>query len=65
MNRPLAAAAALATLTLAACATPTVYGPANPASAHSVGYSEYRIENNRYRVTFLGGAGAPVRLVAE
>lgn len=65
MNRPLAAAAALAALALAACATPTVYGPANPASAHSVGYSEYRIENNRYRVTFQGGAGAPERLVAD
>lgn len=65
MNRPLAAAAALAALSLAACVTPTVYGPANPASRSSVGYSEYRIENNRYRVTFQGGPGAPERLVAD
>jgi hypothetical protein len=63
MFRPLAAAA-VAALALAACATPTVYGPISPAS-HGVGYSEYRIENNRYRVTFQGGPGAPERQVAD
>ena len=64
MIRPLFAAATAALL-LAACATPTVYGPANPASRTSVGYSEYRIENNRYRVTFQGGPGAPERQIAD
>lgn len=63
MYRPIAAACAA--LALAACTTPTVYAPANPASAKSVGFSEYKIENNRYRVTFQGGAGAPYRQVAD
>jgi hypothetical protein len=63
MNCPFAAACAA--LALAACATPTVYGPANPASRTAVGFSEYRIENNRYRVTFQGGGGAPQRQVAD
>ena len=63
MYRPIAAACAA--LALAACATPTVYAPANPNAASSVGFSEYRIENNRYRVTFQGGPGAPPQLVND
>jgi hypothetical protein len=65
MYRPIAAACAA--LALAACATPTVYGPANPNAAGTakVGFSEYRIENNRYRVTFQGGGGAPQRQMAD
>ena len=63
MYRPITAACAA--LALAACATPTVYAPANPNSASSVGFSEYRIENNRYRVTFNGGQGAPPQLVND
>ena len=63
MYRPIAAACAV--LALAACATPTVYAPANPNAASSVGFSEYRIENNRYRVTFQGGSGAPPQLVND
>lgn len=44
---------------LGACATaPTVYGPARSAGA--VGFTEMRIEPGRYRVTFRGGAGAPI-----
>ncbi|HEX2560414.1 CC0125/CC1285 family lipoprotein, partial [Phenylobacterium sp.] len=55
---------ALAALTLAACATaPTVYQPAVGPSA--VGYSEYRIEPGRYRITFRGGPGAPVQQVSD
>lgn len=55
---------ALAALTLAACATaPTVYQPALGPAA--VGYSEYRIEPGRYRITFRGGPGAPVQQVAD
>jgi hypothetical protein len=46
------AAMAIATLSLAACETgPTPY---QPASGSQPGYSETRIENNRYRVTFQG-----------
>ena len=49
---------------LAACATaPTVYGPASGPTA--VGFSEYRIEPGRYRVTFRGGPGAPAAQVAD
>ena len=49
---------------LAACATqPTVYAPAaGPAAS---GFSEYRIEPGRYRVTYRGGAGAPPAQVAD
>lgn len=56
---------ALAALSLSACATPqpTVYQPA--ASAGAVGYSEYRIEPGRYRITFRGGRGAPPERVAD
>lgn len=55
---------ALAALMLAACATtPTVYQPA--AGPAAVGYSEYRIEPGRYRITFRGGSGAPAQQVAD
>lgn len=61
MKRLIIAAAAL---TLAACATtPTVYQPA--AGPRAVGYSEYRIEPGRYRVTFRGGPGAPPQQVMD
>lgn len=63
MYRPIVAACAV--LALAACATPTVYAPANPNAASSVGFSEYKIENNRYRVTFQGGAGASENQVSD
>lgn len=55
---PLAAA-----LALAACATPTVYGPA--AGPTAVGYSEYQIEPGRFRVMFRGGGGAPPEQVMD
>lgn len=57
-------AVAVAVLSLAACATaPTLYQPA--AGPQSVGYSEYRIEPGRYRVTFRGGPGAPPQQVMD
>ena len=53
-----------AALSLAACATaPTVYQPSTGPQA--VGYSEYRIEPGRYRITFRGGPGAPPAQVAD
>jgi len=56
--------AAAAALSLAACATaPTLYQPA--AGPQAVGYSEYRIEPGRYRVTFRGGPGAPPQQVMD
>lgn len=55
--------AAAATLSLAACATPTAYGPAPDGRA--VGFSDYRIATGRYRVTFQGGPGAPPEQVSD
>ncbi|MDP1630327.1 MAG: hypothetical protein Q8L66_02770 [Caulobacter sp.] len=60
MKQPLIALCAA--LALTACATPTVYGPAGPGR---VGFSDYRIETGRYRVTFTGGPGAPIAQVAD
>jgi hypothetical protein len=62
MTRILIAAAA--SLSLAACATPTVYAPSTGAPT-SVGFSDYRIETGRYRVTYTGGGGAPMAQVAD
>lgn len=62
--KPLILAAAAACLALSACATaPTVYAPAS--GPQSVGYSEFRIEPGRYRITFRGGPGAPVEQVSD
>jgi hypothetical protein len=57
------ALSALAVLSLAACATPTVFQPATGPDA--VGYSEFRIEPGRYRVMFRGGSGAPPEQVMD
>ena len=56
---------ALAALALSACATaqPTFYQPATGPQA--VGFSEYRIEPGRYRITFRGGAGAPEAQISD
>jgi hypothetical protein len=52
-----AAAVALAlAATLAGCATPTPYQPNIPGQKTSGGFSEQRIESNRYRVTFAGNS---------
>jgi hypothetical protein len=62
--RPLVAAA-LSGLLLAACASaPTVYR-AVEAGPTAVGYSEYKLEAGRYRVTFQGGPGAPEAKIAD
>ena len=61
MKKLLACAAALSLLT--ACATPTTYMPA--PGPRAVGFSDYRIETGRYRVTFRGGPGAPPAQVAN
>ena len=54
----------LAACALAGCATaPTLYQPA--AGPDAVGYSEYRIEPGRYRITFRGGPGAPPEQVSD
>lgn len=48
---------------LAACTTPTIYGPrAGPTTS---GFSEFRIEADRYRVSYQGGNGAGPDQVAD
>jgi hypothetical protein len=55
----------LSGLLLAGCATaPTVYR-AQQGAPNDVGYSEYRLEAGRYRVTFQGGPGAPEAQIAD
>lgn len=62
--KPLIALAISAAL-LSACATaaPTVYGP--QTAPRGAGYTEYRLESGRYRVTFQGNPGAPVNQVSD
>jgi hypothetical protein len=49
---------------LSACATaPTLYTPRT--TAQGSGFSEYRLEAGRYRVTFRGGPGAPMEQVSD
>lgn len=55
--------AAAACLSLAACVTPTHFQPAT--SGGGVGFSELRIEPDRYRVIFQGGPGAPEAQVQD
>jgi hypothetical protein len=54
MNLRKAVLAASLTLALAACATATPYQPAIPGQSNAGGYSELRLEPNRYRVNFAG-----------
>ena len=58
------ASLALAAALLSGCAaTPTLY--AARATERGAGYSEFRLEPGRYRVTFQGGPGAPVQQVSD
>ncbi|GAA4773593.1 hypothetical protein GCM10023219_21100 [Stakelama sediminis] len=55
--RPLLAGTALAaTLLTGACSTPTPYRPAMGTGNYQTGYSDQRIEDNRYSVTFSGNS---------
>ena len=51
-------------LLLAACAAtgPATYGPADD---RGFGYSEQRIEDNRYRITYRGSGGMPPEMVED
>lgn len=61
---PALAALSLTAASLAGCASaPTVYQAATPANP--IGYSEYRIEPGRYRITFQGGASAAPQQVMD
>jgi hypothetical protein len=52
----IALAAAAALVGLAACETATPYQPLAPGSAQSGGYSEVKLEQDRWRVTFAGNS---------
>lgn len=56
-RKSVVAAAALALAAgLAACATPTPYQPNLKGTSTSGGYSDLKLENDRYRVTFAGNS---------
>lgn len=61
MRKVLLIAALAATLT--GCVTPTAYAPASARGG--VGYSESRIESDRWRISFTGGGGAPPAQVED
>lgn len=61
--KPLIPAVAAALMVTACASTPTFYQPAT--GPQGVGYSEYRIEPDRYRITFRGGPGAPIQQVGD
>ncbi|GGZ23625.1 CC0125/CC1285 family lipoprotein [Asticcacaulis endophyticus] len=67
MRKILLALTSVAALTLAACATPTPYQPADPKSSASFarGYQEQRIESNRYRLSFSGNTSTPRETVED
>jgi hypothetical protein len=46
---------------LAACATATPYGPASQGGGY--GFSDQRIEQNRFRITFRGNSSTPREVV--
>lgn len=48
------AALAAAALALTACATATPYQPSPPGAGFANGYTDTRIEDGRYRITFAG-----------
>ena len=64
MIKPLALALFTAAA-LSACTTPIATQFAPAAGPQAMGFSEYKIEPGRYRVTFKGSPGAPPNQVAD
>lgn len=58
-----ASIAMLAALMLSACSTPTNYAPMTKSG--SSGFSETRIEENRFRISFRGGSGEATSRVKD
>lgn len=55
--------AGLMLLGLAACTTPAVYGPREPGQ--TTGYTDERLSDNRYRVTYTGNAATARETVED
>jgi hypothetical protein len=55
--------ALIAVLALAACETTGLYHPASGPQA--TGYSEQKLETNRWRITFTGGPSTPAGVVQD
>ncbi|MFZ1992350.1 MAG: hypothetical protein WAW96_21555 [Alphaproteobacteria bacterium] len=53
----------VAVFLIAACVSQGLYRPAT--SARGTGYSEQRLETNRWRVTFTGGPSTPAGMVQD
>lgn len=62
MKRLIALAVSAALLT-ACTTTPTLYAP--QTAPRGAGYSEYRLEDGRYRVTFQGNPGASANQISD
>lgn len=50
---------------LAGCATQSVYAPADSGRTTAAGYSESKLTDNRYRVTFTGNTSTPSATVKD
>jgi hypothetical protein len=53
------AVSAMAAISLSACVTATPYQPLTPSAVQSGGYSETKLETDRWRVTFTGNSLTP------
>jgi hypothetical protein len=58
-----ALALALGSIVLAACQTGPIYRPRGPGDSY--GYTDQRLTQNRYRVTFTGGSGTRREIVED
>lgn len=65
MKTAVRAALVLAVLGLTACATATPYQPSPVGSGYNNGYTDTRIEDGRYRVTFGGNTATPRQTVED
>ncbi len=65
MKTVVRAALILAAVGLTACATATPYQPSPAGSGYSNGYTDSRIEEGRFRITFGGNTSTPRQTVED
>jgi len=63
MRRHIVGLALVAALAATSCATVSIYHPAS--SARGIGFSEQKLETDRYRVTFTGAESTPAGIVQD